>query len=147
MRPREVLKFVREGISVAINRSHDRVTEDDILYAERACSEDALVDVSLELKDVQPAYTDVPYAFVGSTPILSRQQVEAKLSGVGVPLTDVASVLELLLWFGLLGLYVREDDERYSHQYDYNLKRMTAELNVYAYTIHPAFRAALGVRE
>jgi hypothetical protein len=144
MRPREVLKFVRECINVAINRRRERVSEDDILYAERAYSDDALVDISLELKDVQPAYVDIPYAFVGSKATLSRQELEVKLSDAGVQPTSAASVIELLLWFGFLGAYVREDDERYSYQYDYNLTRMTADLQLYAYTIHPAFRAALG---
>jgi hypothetical protein len=65
MRPREVLRFVRDCINVAVNRRHERVTEADILHAERSYSDDALVDLSLELKDVKPEFANAPYAFIG----------------------------------------------------------------------------------
>lgn len=42
MRPREVIRFVRECVNVAINRNRERVTEEDIQHAEMAYSEDAL---------------------------------------------------------------------------------------------------------
>ena len=64
MRPREVLRFLRDCISVAVNRRHDQVTEEDILHAERSYSDDALVDLSLDLKDVRPEFANAPYAFV-----------------------------------------------------------------------------------
>jgi hypothetical protein len=34
MRPREVLRFVRESINTAINRKHEKVTEQDIFDAD-----------------------------------------------------------------------------------------------------------------
>ena len=37
-------------------------------------------------------------------------------------------VIELLLWFGVLGIYVSEDEERYSYQYEHDPKRMSAGL-------------------
>lgn len=144
MRPREVIRFVRECIDVAINRNRDRVTEEDILYAEQSYSEDALVDITLEMKDVKPEYADVPYSFIGVPITLTRGQVEAKLREVQIAGDQLESVIQLLLWFGFLGIYVSEDEERYAFQFQHNVKRMQAGLNDVAYCIHPAFRAALG---
>jgi hypothetical protein len=42
-RPREVLRFCRTCIDVAVSRGRDKVTESDIHQAERQCSEDSLV--------------------------------------------------------------------------------------------------------
>jgi hypothetical protein len=144
MRPREVLRFVRESINTAINRKHEKVTEQDILDAERSYSADALVDICLEMKDVKPEYDNVPYAFIGAGITLFLTEVELKLREVGIPVTEAERVIELLLWFGVLGIYVSEDEERYSYQYEHNPKRMSAGLKNFAYCIHPAFRVALG---
>jgi hypothetical protein len=145
MRPREVIRFVRECINVAINRNHERVTESDILHAESAYSEDALVDITLEMKDVKPEYANVPYGFISSAPVLSRVQVEDKLREVGISTQEFESVVQLLLWFGFLGVYVNEDDERYAYLFEHNVKRMQSGLSMFAYCVHPAFRTALGI--
>jgi hypothetical protein len=144
MRPREVLRFVREGIGAAINRKHEKVTEQDILDAERSYSADALVDIGLEMKDVKSEYDNVPYAFIGARTILSRTEVDQKLRDAGVRDEEVDRVLDLLLWFGVLRIYVSDDEERYSYQYEHDPKRMLAGAKNFAYCIHPAFRVALG---
>jgi hypothetical protein len=146
MRPREVLSFVRECINVAINRNHDRVSEHDVEYAEKAYSEDALVGVSLELKDVKPQYADVPYTFIGTQPILSRAQLEQRLKDAKIVPEEEEAVIQLLLWFGFIGIFVSEDDERYAYQFEHNVKRMQSGLGSFAYSIHPAFRAVLGCK-
>jgi hypothetical protein len=144
MRPREVLRFVRESISTAINRKHEKVMENDILDAERSYSADALVDICLEMKDVKPEYDNVPYAFIGARVTLSRAEVEQKLREADILAEQIERVVELLLWFGILGIYVSEDEERYSYQYEHDPRRMSAGLKNFAYCIHPAFRVALG---
>ena len=63
MRPREVLRFCRSCLDVAISRGKDKVMESDILQAERLCSSDALVDIRFELKDVATRFEGVPDAF------------------------------------------------------------------------------------
>ena len=144
MRPREVLRFVRDSINVAVNRRHEKVTEDDILHAEKSYSEDALVDVSLELKDIRPEFADAPYAFIGSQVLLSSSDVGVSLIKAGIPALDVEKVRELLLWFGFLGLFLHPDEERYSYQFEHNVQKMKMGIEQYGYCIHPAFREALG---
>jgi hypothetical protein len=143
MRPREVLRFVRECINTAVNRHHETVTENDILEAERTYSADALVDISLEMKDVKPEYGDAPYLFIDSPAVISREQVEGSVAGSIANRDEVSSVIDLLVWFGVLGIYLNEDEERYSYQYEHDPKRMTTGLKAFAYCIHPAFRVAL----
>lgn len=144
MRPRDVLQFVRMCIDAAINRGHDKVTEDDIRQAERAFSEDAFVDIILELKDVNTMYADVPYGFIGTSEVLSKKDVERRLGEAGVAPVACQGVLELLLWFGFLGVYASADEERYSYQFQYDLKKMQSGLQQSAFCVHPSFRAALG---
>jgi hypothetical protein len=144
LRPREVLRFVRESINTAINRKHEKVMKRDILDAEKSYSADALVDIGLEMKDVKPEYDNVPYAFIGASSVLSRAEVEHKLREAAIPDERIQRVLDLLLWFGVLGIYVSDDDERYSYQYEHDPKRMVAGVKTFAYCIHPAFRVALG---
>lgn len=146
MRPREVIRFVRECLDVAVNRGHEKVKEEDVLYAEQIYSEDALVDLTLELGDVRPAYADVPYGFIGAEQILSQSEVVKRLSEAGIPADEHEKVLELLLWFGFLGVFIeKEDEERYSYKFQYNLKKMKAGVSTpLTYCIHPAFRQHLG---
>jgi hypothetical protein len=147
MRPRELLRFTRESINVAINRNHEKVTGADILQAEQSCSEDLLVDVNFELKDVNPNYADAPYAFIGSKVVLSMAEVKQLLDEVKIPPDKLEDVVELLLWFGFLGIYVSADDTRYSYQYQHDIKRMQKDSAQSPYCIHPGFHKALGCKE
>jgi hypothetical protein len=144
MRPRELLRFVRDCINVAVNRRHESVQEEDILHAERSYSDDALVDISMELKDVRPQFCDAPYAFIGATARLPSDEVGTLLVRAGLPQDQVADVIEFLLWFGFLGIYVYPDDERYSFQFEHNLQKMKSGVGHFTYCIHPAFRQSLG---
>jgi hypothetical protein len=144
MRPREVLRFVGGCINAAINHRHGKVSESDILQAERTYSAEALVDISLEMRDVKSEYDNVPYAFIECSTVLSRTEVEKQLREAKIEDSDLPEVIDLLVWFGVLGIYVNEDDERYSYQFEHDPRRMIAGLKAYAYCIHPAFRPALG---
>ncbi|MGH9741455.1 MAG: P-loop ATPase, Sll1717 family, partial [Candidatus Acidiferrum sp.] len=144
MRPRELLRFVRDCINVAVNRRHEQVGEDDILHAERSYSDDALVDLSLELKDVRPDFANAPYGFIGSQTHLPTSEVGIGLLKAGIPADQLEQVRELLLWFGFLGIYVYPDEERYSYQFEHNLRKMKSGMDQFTYCVHPAFRQCLG---
>ena len=63
-----------------------------------------LVDVNLELQDVNPDYVDVPYAFIGSKVVLSKEEVLKLLSDINIPSDKIDQAISLLLWFGFLGI-------------------------------------------
>ena len=70
--------------------------------------------------------------------------MNAALLKANIPAVHVEAVTELLLWFGFLGVYVYPDEERYSYQFEHDLKKMRTGLTDFLYCIHPAFRASLG---
>jgi hypothetical protein len=144
MRPRELLRFVRECIDVGLNRQRQKLNEDDILQAEEHYSSDALVDVCLEMRDVNAKFGDVPYAFIGSTTVLSKTDVTKRLENSGIQPEEIGYAIDILLWFSVLGIYLDDEEERFSYQYEHNTNMLTAGVSHYAYCIHPAFRAALG---
>jgi len=141
-RPREIIRFVRKAIEVAINRNHDRVLEGDILRAEIGYSEDALQDLVFELKDIDPKYSDVPYSFLDCQPRLSYEKVKSLILENIKDRKAVTSAIELLVWFGFLGVMVGEKKLLYSHEVGYRIRRLGITDST-EYVIHPAFRAAL----
>jgi hypothetical protein len=145
MRPRELLRFARDCINVAVNRRHEQVMEDDILHAERSYSDDALVDLSLELKDVRPDFANAPYTFIGADSHLLASEVESGLMKAGIPAEQLEKVRELLLWFGFLGIFIYPEEERYSYQFEHNLQKMKSGIGQFAYCIHPAYRQSWAV--
>lgn len=144
MRPRELLRFLRDCINVAVNRRHEQVTEEDIVFAERSYSDDALVDLAHELKDVRPEFADAPYGFIGVATHIPATEVANALLKACIGRDHREKVIDLLLWSGFLGIYVYPDEERYSYQFEHNLQKMKSGLDRYMYCIHPAFRQALG---
>ncbi len=106
MRPREVLRFCRASVDVAVSRGRDRVTESDMIQAERQCSEDALVDVSFELRDIAETLGDATYAFIGTRLPLALDDVRERLRQAGVAINEVDRARDLLVWFGFLWILV-----------------------------------------
>lgn len=145
MRPREVLRFLRECIDVAINRGHEKVTETDILQAERAASDDTFQELVFELADLDPYFSNVPYAFIGSPSYISLAQLQSTLTSVGVPEKDLEAAVDVLLWFAFLGIADSSGDDRYAYQFQHNLRRLKGGLpQSFGFALHPAFRSALG---
>ncbi|MDY6990631.1 MAG: hypothetical protein SWQ30_21515 [Thermodesulfobacteriota bacterium] len=142
MRPREIIRFVRKAVEVAINRNHQKVLEDDMLHAEIAYSEDSLQDIMFELKDINPSYPDIIYDFLESKTNLPYDEVASLVKHDGMNDDEVRDMIWLLVWFGFLGVLAGTDKERYSYQVQYNLKKMNLNENSML-TIHPAFRRAL----
>lgn len=149
MRPRDLLSFLHRAVETAINRGHERVTEEDIRAAERSYSEDMLLGMSFELRDIYSDYGNLLYAFSRQPATLDA----AAVRGVLAPEVDddkVEAVLEMLLWFGFLG--VREQGELeavYSYQVRYNVDKLLAasRRDESRFEIHPAFHRALDTAE
>lgn len=78
--------------------------------------------------DVRPSFAEVPYAFIGAKALLSKAEVIKQLQQVSVNVDEQSRILDLLLWFGFLGIHVYPDAERYSYNFKYDLKRMKSGL-------------------
>jgi len=145
MRPRDLLRFLRECVNVAVNRGHGRISESDILQAEKTYSDDKLQEIAFELQDVSPEYPEVLFKFTNCESALSGQTVKERLIAGGVKEEHLNRVLELLLWFGFMGLVGKDGEEVYAYQFQHGVRRMLHSISEpVRYIIHPAFRAALG---
>ena len=145
MRPRDLLHLLRRCLNVAVNRGHGKVSESDVLQAEKTYSEDQLQEVSFELRDISPDYPDVLYSFIDSPTVMTEATAQERLAVAGVPTDQRDHVLNLLLWFGFLGVLRPDGEERYAYQYKYGVKRMLRDVAApLRFVIHPAFRGALG---
>lgn len=81
---------------------------------------------------------------IGSSVVLSKADVAKRVEDAGIQSAEVGYVIDILLWFGVIGIYLDDEEERYSYQFEHNSAMLTAGVSHYAYCIHPAFRVALG---
>jgi Cdc6-like AAA superfamily ATPase len=144
MRPRDLIGFLRQCVSVAVNRGNSKVLETDILKAEKQYSEDQLQALFDELRDINSQFAELSYAFIGSPVTMTRNILESKIQEFDVPLSSVKEAIEILLWFGFFGIVDAEGEEKYAHMYQYGVKRMLREASEQtSFVIHPAFRSVL----
>jgi hypothetical protein len=147
MRPRDLLTFLQRAIEVALNRGHSAITAEDILQAESSYSEDMLLSLVFEIDDTHPDLSDSLYSFHGRDEAISRDAVRQLLEGAGVAPQGVTGAIDVLLWFGFLGVRERSTGvELYAHEARFNLRRLThrIENQTADFVVHPAFRVALG---
>ena len=146
MRPREIIRFARKAIEAAINRNHERVLEEDIIYAEIRYSEDCIQDLMFELKDIKPKYQDILYNFFYCKPRLSYSDLESLIKKDVVEDSEVQKIIELLVWFGFLGVIIGSEETKYSYQVQYNIRKLIID-NQSFFEIHPCFRRGLECKE
>jgi hypothetical protein len=85
------------------------------------------------------------YAFIGCSVVLANDAVRQLLSGVGISGERADQVLDLLFWFGFLGVMDSDGEERYAYQFQYGIHRMLLGVPTpLRCVVHPAFRHALG---
>jgi hypothetical protein len=148
LRPRDLLQFVDASVQVAIDRSREKVSADDVLFAERGYSEDMLLSLIYEIDDTRPAMSVAVYAFQSAEQGMTRAQVDARIEAAGIEPEAAAEALELLLWYGFLGVDIGgEQEPMYSFTVRYNVRRLLHAADVAGglYVVHPAFRGALGI--
>lgn len=148
MRPRDLLMFLDDAVQVAIDRGHEQIKAEDIEHAEVGHSENMLLGLAFEIEDTRPEICDAMYGFHGAVLPLGANEVERRLLTAGVPRADLENAIELLLWYGFLGVRMRGvGDEQYSFTVRYNLRRLAHAIDTDQgeFVIHPAFRKALSV--
>ena len=149
MRPRDLLQFLRSAMHIAINRGHTRIDEEDLTQAERSYSEDLLLTTSFEIGDTYPKYSELLYAFEEAPATMSKRDVQDRLAlAANVPQEQLDHALELLIWFGFLGVAsFPHAKEKYSYDVQGNMRRLLYPLSTddAQVVVHRAFRAALNV--
>ncbi len=115
MRPRDLLMFVQRAVEVAINRGHPAVTADDIKQAEHGYSEDVLLGLSYEVDDTRADLSESLYSFYGAATPMDQEEVNSRLRQVDLPSEKLPEALSFLLWFGFLGVEMRDTAETQYH--------------------------------
>jgi hypothetical protein len=149
LRPRDLLMFLQDAMQVAIDRGHTQITAEDILQAEGGYSQDMLLALAFEIEDTKASTSDVVWGFEFGAKTLDPDAVATRLSQSGIPEDGHQAIIDLLLWYGFLG--VRDNsslEEQYSFEIRYNLRRLSNAIATKRakYVIHPAFRAALSIQ-
>jgi hypothetical protein len=146
MRPRDLIRFLKACVNIAVNRDHERVFEADIVKAEEQYSEDQTQELMFEVQQVYPKYADLHYSFIGVKNILPEDTLKQILYGAGVSDNEVRDVTSMLLWFGFLGVITKAGAEAFAYQYRYGIERLRRDAaEPINFVIHPAFRSSLGI--
>lgn len=110
MRPRNFLSLVNYCKSNAVNLKHDKISESDIKKAWSIYSADIVNEISLEIRDVYPKAEDVLYCFIGSSPQLTLSKIKQMILSEFSDFQDhINNLIEMLYWFGFLGIYTGTD--------------------------------------
>jgi hypothetical protein len=151
MRPRNVIKMFSHAKGFAVNLDHQRITETDLEKGIRAYSQDLLVELDHELTDVFPAAKDLLYHFIDCDPELAQDAIVNLTSAAGIDSSDAGTVINFLLYYGILGIKTTSGEHQYIFDVNYDLKmlqirasRMGADAT---FVVNRAFRPALGIRE
>jgi hypothetical protein len=142
MRPRFLIDLIENCISIAVNRGHDKVSADDLKAACRQHSYYLISDFGYEIRDVSSVTHDLFYAFIGIGELVTYDEVRRALGDAGISETDRDRIIELLLWYGFLGLALASNKKLfiYDVEYDFNrLKALRTGTENTLYCINPAF--------
>ena len=150
MRPRDLLLFLHRCVQTAINRGHNRVHEEDILFAERGYSNDMLVNLQFEIVDLNSTYKNLLEAFAGVTPELAMEDARLQLAvyaGLEDP-QEADEAIHTLIRYGFLGVKgsaFRKATYAFSISGGFVRLRYPLDHDDATLVIHPAFRTALDI--
>lgn len=150
LRPRALIELLQFCRSHAVNLGHQRVELGDIEQGERHYSNQILSNIGYELGDVAPAAADVLWEFFGLNGTLGGGAVrELLLKQLGT--AEWERVLQMLLWYGFLGVLREDQEPAYIYSVEYEMKRLNAlirknGLDGTTFRINPAFWKALEIQ-
>ena len=149
MRPRFLIIFIGHCKSFAVNLNHKKIEESDIAKGFQAYSADILSDISLEIHDVFPQEDDVLSAFYLSKDRLTEVELRDILNTQIQNEDKVDKLIEILLWYGFLGLVTNGDEVNYIYTVNYNIDLLKTIIrkagSQMQYLINPGFWPSLHI--
>ncbi len=147
MRPRNLLKIFSHCKGFATNFRHERIEEDDITKGIKAYSDDLLQELDRELSDVHPEARELLYYFLDAKSRLSPSEVDNILGSAGVPDDRRTTVIDFLLYYGVLGI-LSGSAEYFIYAVNYDPKILKIRLGRdkdAQFLVNPAFWPALSI--
>jgi hypothetical protein len=123
MRPRFLLNLISHCRGFAVNFDHEKIEAEDIRKGLDAFSTDLIYDIDLEIRDVLPFAEDVLYAFLGQSARLTSEDID-RLLGKNFDAEARGKILEVLLWYGVLGVVRPTGDVAFIYSVNYDMKRL-----------------------
>lgn len=149
-RPRFLIEASEKVLSTAVNRGHDFITEDDLDHGLNSMSQYLVSDFGYELRDVSGIPEDIFYQFIGVTKDLTEQEIKRSLSGVELSI-DLNETIDLLLWYGFLGIVVDDSSTHFIFEHGYDFRRVLAlrgrDRDEVLYRVNPAFIRGLDIKQ
>ncbi len=153
-RPRDIIHFVNEAVTTAINRGHTQIEEEDIFAAEQQYSEYVFRRVDLENTLTGISLEDVVFGFAGRSVTLCESEVVEVLKSEGISEEKMETVIDFLYDLTFLGIEVKEDDfVFFTTPEEFRKKQKLAEGfalrkgTEQRFQIHKAFQAFLETEE
>ncbi len=151
-RPRDIVYLVKAAVSKAVNRKHDRVEEKDILDAHEEYSQYAIDSILVENVSTIPELEDIIFRFSGSAAVVTDAEAKQLISGTGIAVERVDSVIQQLVRLTFLGYEVAQHTFVYADEMR-ELKRNAVLADRFAtlsnregrLEINPAFRSYLQI--
>ncbi|UKK86030.1 hypothetical protein L7H23_07985 [Sphingopyxis sp. BSN-002] len=145
-RPRFLIDVMERTLSFAINRGHGFITEDDVEEGARQMSLYLVSDFAYEMRDIAGTPDDIFYSFIGTPPTVKHADVLSTLGRIDLAIPP-DQVIELLLWYGFLGILDAAGLPVFIYDRAYDIRRLEAERGPIStelrYAINPAFLKGL----
>lgn len=120
MRPRYLIELVSRCLGSASAKGHDRIEEDDFIKGFAAFSQDILINTNLELRDVHPEFFDAVFALRGMRRALKKIDISLALLERGFDEDQHAKIIEILIWYAVLGVSNKDGTTTFIYDVDYN---------------------------
>lgn len=148
MRPRFLIAIIENAIANAINRGHEKVSEEDCIDAVRQHSLSILDDFGYEIRDVSGASQKVVHSLAGTTTYIMKGEVLERFEKAKIiDPKDGEKLFDYMLWYGVLGVVNQNNVECYIYDFEYNMNRLQAEIDAQKeeplFVFNPALHVAL----
>jgi len=152
MRPRALIELVQYSISHAVNLGHERIEAEDILAGEATYSNEVVTNIGFEMRDIMPTSEDILYEFIECDNKIGHSKLYEIVGNKLPEKDDQKHVIDLMLWFGVLGVVRGQDDVAYIYTVNYDMKKLLtiidkAKKRKLWYCINPALWAALETKK
>ncbi len=150
MRPRSLIEFLQFCRSHAVNLGHTRIEVEDIEQGEENYSTQLVNDISYEIMDVYPGASEVMYEFIECPAEINDDYLNKILTNITDDLKRKNDILDLLLWYGILGFRKSDGNPVFIYNVHYDMKYFKALIRKrkedgIVYVINPAFWKGLGI--
>jgi hypothetical protein len=156
MKPRDLLTFCKLSVDTALGRGHSKISEEDILKAEKAFSDIMVEGLSDEIIDVYGNLQDVILEFIDEELPISGDQIRELISmAVGSEDGKIEEIIEVLLQYGFLGSETGNSEYSFVGIQESKLEVIERRARKFrkrndkeeVYTVHNAFRSGLNLKD